>query len=93
MKQILVRLDDELGEELRQAAYNERLSMTEIIEQGLIIRLHLPRKDKLNVLLERLGYQERRLRAQARAEARAEANGHLEPVPADPWDLGSGGDP
>ena len=82
MKQVLLRLNDTQSEALRQAAYNERLTSTEILRQALAIWLQVPR-GKRTLLLEKVGYQEQRL-----PEPLAAANGQgPEKPPKDDWSL------
>jgi hypothetical protein len=84
MKQILLRLDDAMADELRQAAYDERLSQTEILIQGLVIRLRMPGKSRLPVLLGKLRYQPRQ-RPGRPSRVPCDANGNAPPI--DDWDL------
>lgn len=56
MKQVLLRLDDDVHKRLRRAAYEEHTTLTEILREGLALRLGLP-QDRIAPLLERCGYQ------------------------------------
>lgn len=94
MKQVLVRLDESMAEELRRAVFHEDLTATEIIRQALAIRLRALPPDTLSKVLEKIGYQEGRPPGRPPAEARAAANGSTPlanaNTSADDWSLEPG---
>jgi hypothetical protein len=98
MKQILIRLDDAMANELRQAVFDERRTATEICRQALAIRLHALRPDTLEKVLAKIGYQEQRPPGRHR-KAAVEANGQApedmdQPavsVTGSDWNLDTGG--
>jgi hypothetical protein len=59
-KNLLLRLPPELAAELEAACGDEDLSATELVTQGLVIRLRMKDKSKLPALLDAYGYQPRR---------------------------------
>jgi hypothetical protein len=56
-KGILLRVDEDLGRRLKQAALDEDTSVSEILRQGALIRLSLSGKDGLQDFLAQVGYE------------------------------------
>jgi hypothetical protein len=89
-----------MAAELALAAYNERLSETEIVRQATAIWLHAMGPENRAKVLEKIGYQpeDRSVRssgpvAEANGSGPAEpADGPAKTVPAD-WDLDAAGSP
>lgn len=68
---MLLRLPPELMEELEAACGEEGLDRTEMVIQGLFIRLRMKDKTKVGPLLEAYGYQPRRRPGRPRKETAA----------------------
>jgi hypothetical protein len=93
-KSITLRVPAVWAERLDAAHWEEHLSVTELLLQGMVIRLMMPNKDRLPEVLERYGYQARRGPGRPR-KVPAGANGQGPPgmlpgpadAPDDGWDL------
>jgi hypothetical protein len=59
-KGILLRLSPAMRAELEQVAFEEHTTVTELLRQGAVIRVRMPKRDKVGELLDRLGYQPQR---------------------------------
>jgi hypothetical protein len=96
----LLRIPPDLWEELQQAKWSERRDWTQIILEGLVVRLRAIPADRLDSLLERIGYEPgKRLQGRPRksgesplaenVQVRDETEGQgISVVPdGDPWAL------
>lgn len=68
---MLLRLPPELMEELEAACDDEGLDRTELVIQGLVIRLRMKDKSRVGPLLDAYGYQPRRRPGRPRKGAAA----------------------
>lgn len=59
-KPITLRVPAAWAERLDAAHWDEHLSVTELLLQGMVIRLMMPNKARLPEILEKYGYQARR---------------------------------
>ena len=94
-KSVLLRIPPDLAAELELAQYNEHRTATEILLQGLAIRLRALQPDSLDKVLKKISYQEQRQPGRPPREAAA-ANGSAAPAaPDEPagtdWDLDHAG--
>lgn len=75
----LLRIPEDLWAELQEAKWTNRMDYTEILLQGLFIRLRAVAPDKVPGLLKRLDYQ-RELHPGLPRKASAESNGQGPPA-------------
>lgn len=85
-----LRIPAYLARELEQEVRDGHLSATEIVLQGLALRLRAVNREEVPAMLEKIGYQARRRPGRPR---RADLNGTSQApgsVPEDVWSLDAG---